>query len=253
MSSQRHDLKDKVVLITGGGGGVGFECALQFAHRGGRIMIIGRDKTRLSQALERLPATDTYALAGDVSDPAFARQVFAQAQTYFSSPVSVLVNNAGIILRAETAATSDDAWRKLIDINVSGVFYFSRAFACQKVDSGAIVNVSSTCGLVGAAGLGAYCASKGAVIQLTRAMALELAPRQITVNAVAPGAINTSMLYAGHKDEVEHQEIAAENCAAIPIGALAEPQDVARSIVFLASEGHITGSILSVDGGYTAL
>jgi len=138
-------------------------------------------------------------------------------------------------------------------VNVTGVFNASRAFAKAASVGGTIVNVSSTCGQVGAAGLAAYCASKGAVNQLTRTMALELAPRGITVNAVAPGAINSPMLFSEHQDPKMAETAIDRNIATIPIGSVAEPEEVARSILFLAREPHITGIILNVDGGYTAV
>ena len=140
-----------------------------------------------------------------------------------------------------------------MSINVDGVFYFSRAFAKQAVNKGAIVNLSSTCGQVGAAGLAAYCASKGAVNQLTKTMALELAPRGITVNAVAPGSINSPMLYSKHADPKLSETVVERNIQSIPIGAVAEPEEIARAVIFLSREMHITGTILTIDGGYTAV
>ena len=190
--------------------------------------------------------------AGDVGDPNFADKAFAFASTQTGREVDVLINNAGTILRKSVADTSNDEWRDLMSVNLDGVFYCSRAAANHMKGEGAIVNVSSTCGQVGAAGLAAYCASKGAVDQLTRTMALELAPRNITVNAVAPGAINSPMLYSSHREGVTDADVKSDNLRSIPIGAVAEPQEVARAIKFLCTERHITGTILSVDGGYTA-
>ena len=122
----------------------------------------------------------------------------------------------------------------------------------QKSGGGAIVNVASTLGLVGCAGLAAYCASKGGVVQLTRAMALENASSGITVNAVCPGAIDTPMLVSGHSESESAEEVLQRNRALIPKDEIASAAEVARAIIFLARESHITGAMLSVDGGYTA-
>ena len=135
---------------------------------------------------------------------------------------------------------------------MNGIFYYCRAFLKQDIKNGAIVNVSSTCGSVGAAGLVAYCASKGAVDQITRALALEVADKKITVNAVAPGAIDSPMLYSKHTDGSQNQDVVQRNLDSIPLSELASTSDIAEAILFLASQSHITGSILAVDGGYTA-
>ena len=112
--------------------------------------------------------------------------------------------------------------------------------------------MSSTCGVVGAAGLAAYCTSKGALNQLTRTMALELADKQINVNAVAPGAINSPMLFSEHATQAAADSVVERNQSSIPIGDVAQPEEVARAVLFLATERHVTGTILSFDGGYTA-
>ena len=249
-----RDLKDKTVLISGGASGVGFECARLFTDLGARAVIIGRNEKKLSDACEILNHSSecAYYFTGNVSDPSFADKAFAFAATQTGGDVDILINNAGTILRKNAADTSDDEWRDLMSVNLDGVFYCSRAAANHMKGEGAIVNVSSTCGQVGASGLAAYCASKGAVDQLTRTMALELAPRNITVNAVAPGAINSPMLYSNHGEGVTDSSVVEGNLRSIPIGAVAEPREVARAIKFLCMERHITGTILSVDGGYTA-
>lgn len=241
MAGDPRNLKGKTVLITGGSSGVGLECANLFANAGANIFLVGR-------TAEKLKDTGYAYVAGDVRESQTAINAFKQAGI-----VDVLINNAGAIHRADARDTNDIDWQFIMDVNVNGPFYFSRELARQDSDGGAIINVSSTCGQVGAAGLAAYCASKGALDQLTRTMALELAPRKITVNAVAPGAINSPMLFSKHSDEKQAATVVERNEDSIPIGRIAEPQEVARAILFLARERHITGSILSIDGGYTAL
>lgn len=250
-----RNFQDRLVLITGGASGVGLECAKHFAMLGAKLLLIGRDTHKLEAACNML--TSQYgvlavSLAGDVADSAFADAAVAYANEKLDCTVDVLINNAGTIYRKDACETDDQHWHDVFDINVHGVFYFSRAVARQMPRGGVIINVSSTCGSVGSAGLAAYCASKGAVNMLTKTMALELAPKQINVNAVAPGAINSPMLFSKHHDEASANSVVERNIAAIPIGAIAQPQEIARSIIFLCQERHITGEILAIDGGYTA-
>lgn len=240
------------VLITGGGSGVGLEAARLFLSRGASVTIMGRSKGKLETALADLNSDHAAFFVGDVKSSKSADEAVAFASNRFGAPVSVLVNNAGVILRKTAENTSDDDWAHLMDINVTGLFYMSRAAARQMGNGGTIINLSSTCGRFGAAGLTAYCASKGAVDQITRTMALELAARKITVNAVAPGAINSPMLFSEHESQKLADTVIDRNKASIPIGSVAEPGEIARAILYLASEKHITGSVLNIDGGYTA-
>lgn len=249
-----RDFNGRVVLITGAGSGVGLECARVFAAQGAKLLLVGRSADKLEAAAAELAETraQTAICAGDVTDAAFATTAMEAAQESFAAPVEVLINNAGVIVRRDAVDTTDDEWRAVMQTNVDGVFYLSRAFAQQLVYDGAIVNVSSTCGVVGAAGLAAYCTSKGALNQLTRTMALELADKQINVNAVAPGAINSPMLFSEHATQAAADSVVERNQSSIPIGDVAQPEEVARAVLFLATERHVTGTILSLDGGYTA-
>ena len=158
-SGQPRDFNGRVVLITGAGSGVGLECARVFAAEGAKILLVGRSADKLEAAVATLAEkTKVHAAicAGDVTDSAFATTAMEAAQEAFGAPVEVLINNAGVIVRRDAVDTTDDEWRTVMQTNVDGVFYLSRAFAQQLVYDGAIVNVSSTCGVVGAAGLAAY-------------------------------------------------------------------------------------------------
>lgn len=250
MAGEPRNLFESNVLITGGGSGVGLETARLFLSEGASVTIMGRNSDKLKKALSVLGGG--FAFAGDVTQAQDCRDAVKAATSNGNSPVDVLVNNAGVILRKTAEDTSDEEWAHVMNINVTGLFYMSRAVVKQMPYDGTIINLSSTCGSYGAAGLTAYCASKGAVDQITRTMALELAERKITVNAVAPGAINSPMLFSEHASKSLADSVIDRNENSIPIGSVAEPEEIARSIFYLAKERHITGSILRIDGGYTS-
>lgn len=252
MAGEPRNISNANVLITGGGSGVGFETARLFLEAGAAVTIMGRSKDKLETAMSTLKHGKVAVFQGDVKSSEQADEAVRYASQNFGRPVNILVNNAGVILRKSAEETSDEEWAHLMDINVTGLFYMSRAAARQMPDDSAIINLSSTCGSFGAAGLTAYCASKGAVDQITRTMALELAPRKINVNAVAPGAINSPMLFSEHSSKALAESVVDRNEESIPIGAVAEPQEIARAILFLARERHMAGSILRIDGGFTA-
>jgi len=252
----RRELKDAAAVVTGAGSGVGAATAAALADAGARLYLIGRSEDKLRRVAEKALAAGAAAAevsSGDVGDSSFCEGVAAAVVARFGR-LDILVNNAGIIHRARAEDTADDAWTRVIRTNLDGVFWFSRAAIARMraQGGGAIVNIASTVGLVGAPNLAAYCASKGGVAQLTRALAVECAADGITVNAVCPGAIDTPMLFSAHTDGVDESQVRARNTGMIPQGRLATPAEVARAAVFLACEPHITGALLPVDGGYTA-
>ena len=254
-STELRDLRGHYALITGATGGVGQACAEVFADAGMHLILAGRDRAKLEQlraSLQQQRPVEVQIVAGDIGDPALAEQAFAQFKSSGIDRVTVLINNAGVIVRATAEKTSNSEWQHLMNTNLNGLFYFSRAYAQQTHSDGAIINISSTCGSVGSAGLAAYCASKGAVNQLTRAMALELADRGVNVNAVAPGAIDSPMLFKEHSTAALSNSVVARNEASILQGRIAHPMEVARAVLFLSQQRHITGTILPIDGGYTS-
>ena len=245
----------RIAIISGAGSGVGAACAKAFAARGSHCVLIGRNSEKLeatASSLSLQPGAETLICAGDITDSAFSEKTLSTVLNSFDGVPIDLVNSAGVIVRRSADSTTDDEWRRVMATNVDGVFYLSRAVAKVARSGSSIVNVSSTCGQVGAAGLAAYCASKGAVDQLTRTMSLELAGKDITVNAVAPGAINSPMLFSEHDDPVMQSSVVSRNEASIPMGRVAEPEEVAAAIIFLIEQRHTTGTVLSVDGGYVA-
>ncbi len=242
---------DKVVVVTGAASGMGEACARLF-HEGGATVIPVDRNARAGEVASELGGV---AAIGDVSSSAFCDELIAGVVAEHGR-VDVLVNAAGIIVRSPAHATSDEDWDRLFSVNVAGVFYMSRAAVRVMVEqgSGAIVNFGSVWGEVGNAGHAAYAASKGAVHQLTRSMALEHAKDGIRINAVAPGEIRTPMLSSERQIPPTEEDLQAMADATIPMARLGTPEEVAAVVAFLASDeaSYMTGSIVTVDAGYTA-
>lgn len=248
----------KSVLITGGNSGIGRSAAHLFAHEGANVAIAARDVDRNQQVLAELTATGANAISleCDVTDPASARSAVDETVARLGA-VDVLFNNAGMIYREKTVLdTEPSEWETTMAVNTTGVFLMSRAALPHMIESGggAIVNNASYFGLVGGRGAAAYCAAKGAVVNLTRAMALDHAHQNVRVNCVCPGSVDTPMLHAelelmGGADQVLNQFEAKH-----PLGRIAQPHEVAAAVVYLASADaqFITGVALPVDGGITA-
>lgn len=244
------DLAGKRALITGGSRGVGAATARMLASAGADVGISYRSRHADAEAvvdeLSRLGVA-AWAEAGDLSDPEAVKRLFSRAREEFGG-VDIVVANAGIwpVEDVPIAAMTGEQWRRTVAVNLDAVFYTVRAAAGALSDSGRIVVVGSTAGQRGEANHADYAATKGAVISLVKGVAVELAPRDITVNCVAPGWIDTDMVvrpYAdGGRDRIE---------TTIPLGRIATPEDVAGPIVFLCSAlgRHITGEVLNVNGG----
>ena len=242
----------KTALITGAASGMGAATAREFRAAGGQVVIVDRNGQLAAQVAGDIDAGPS--VVGDVSDPAFcAHAVETALQRY--GRLDVLVNAAGIIVRADALGTTDEQWQRVMNVNVNGVFYMSRAAIgpMKRQGHGVIVNFGSIWGSVGAAGVVAYCASKGAVHQITRAMALDHARDGIRINAVCPGEVNTPML-ASERSQPVTAELMQRIAESVPAGRLAEPVEIARVVLFLASDAasYMTGAMVNVDAGYTA-
>lgn len=247
------DFKGKTVLITGGASGMGAACAREFASAGANIVIVDLNGPLAKTVAAEIGAREP--VIGDVGDSAFCNQAVQTALARHGR-LDILVNCAGIIHRADAQGTSDENWRRVMAVNVDGVFFMSRAAVApmKKQGRGVIVNFGSIWGGVGAAGVVAYCTSKGAVHNLTRAMALDHVKDGIRINAVCPGEVNTPMLASGRSTPPTPEDLKKLGETMVPMGRLADPVEIARVVVFLASDGasYMTGSMVTVDAGYTA-
>lgn len=245
------DFQEKVVIVTGGASGMGEASARGFAKAGAHVTIVDRNEARARQVATEIGAR---VQVGDVSDSAFCDAVVAATLAQYGR-LDVLVNAAGIILRASGVETRDEQWQRIMEVNVSGTFFMCRAAirVMKPQGSGSIVNFGSIWGDLGAAGVAAYCASKGAVHNLTRALALEHARDGIRINAVCPGEVNTPMLQSERKEPIT-PELLQRLAETVPMGRLADPTEIAQVVLFLASSqaSYMTGSLVLVDAGYTA-
>jgi meso-butanediol dehydrogenase/(S,S)-butanediol dehydrogenase/diacetyl reductase len=243
----------KTVLITGGASGMGAASAREFAAAGADVVIVDLNGALAEEVASAIGARPP--IIGDVSESRFC-DAAVNAALERHGRLDILVNAAGIIFRASGENTPDENWRRVMAVNIDGVFFMSRAAIApmKKQGSGAIINFGSIWGSVGAAGVAAYCASKGAVHNLTRAMALDHARDGIRINAVCPGEVNTPMLASGRPVPPTDEDLKKLGETVVPTGRLADPMEIARVVVFLASEkaSYITGSLVTVDAGYTA-
>ena len=250
-------LDGRVALVTGATSGIGEATAIAAAAAGARVMLTGRDADKASAVLRRIEeAGGTGAvILGDVARSSFCDEAVARTMSTYGR-LDVLANIAGTMWRGDALDTDDEAWRRVMATNLDGTFFMARAaIRTMKGTGGAIINLASTVGLVGTSGMPAYCASKGAVVNLTRALALDHATDGIRVNAVCPGAVDTPMLVSGHSGAGNSpDEVLERNRTGIPQGRIPMPEEIARLIIFLASDDslHITGAAISIDGGYTA-
>ena len=250
------DLKGKVAIVTGATSGIGEETAKMFAIAGASVIVTGRREQPAKALVKNIQAEGGQAdwIIGDITNSEFTNSIVTTTEEKFGR-LDILANVAGAITRGDALNTSDEDWFKMMNTNVSGTFFMSRASisAMRRSGGGSIINLGSTVGLTGCAGLAAYCASKGAVVNMTRAMAIDYAAENIRVNSVNPGAVDTPMLVSGHGN-LDADTVREKNRVSIPQGWLPKPHDIAKTIAFLASDlsKHITGAAIPVDGGYTA-
>lgn len=242
-----------VVLVTGASSGIGAAIAIAFADAGWEVMAAGRDEARLAEVTDVSDAISSW--AGELQDSDDCEELVSDTIDEFGS-LDCLVNCAGIIVRGDATDTTDEDWRHTMAINLDVPFYLSRAAMPHLLlTEGNIVNIASDWGLKGGKNAAAYCASKGGIVLLTKAMALDHARDGVRVNAVCPGDVDTPMLAAeAEEQELEWEEYLEQVSEASPNGRVGEPEEVAALTLFLASRAasHITGTAIPIDGGSTA-
>jgi NAD(P)-dependent dehydrogenase (short-subunit alcohol dehydrogenase family) len=241
----------KSVLVTGATRGIGMAAARAFLNEGAHVAINGRTETSVAAAMERF-GDNAVAAPGDVATVHGCEQAVGAAMAAFGG-LDVLVNNAGVFFRANVEETDEDAWDHLMAANVKSVQFCTRAaLGALRVARGTVVNIASESGLNGYPGTTAYCASKGAVVNLTRAMAMEFAP-DIRVNALCPGVIETDMTRAGFAVDGDADEGIRRQHDAYPLKRIGTLEEAAAAILFLASPeaGFINGVALPMEGGAT--
>jgi NAD(P)-dependent dehydrogenase (short-subunit alcohol dehydrogenase family) len=253
MSASLHE---EHAVVTGASRGIGAAIARTLAARGARLSLIGRNESALSSVAAQIGGRVATASA-NVADRAAVTMAFNRLREH-SGPITVLVNNAGQARSAPFASTDDALWRDMLEVNLNGAFYCTQAVLPDMIQAGRgrVINIASTAGLIGYPYVSAYCAAKHAVIGLTRSLALELARKNVTVNAVCPGYTDTDLV----KDAVaniraktgrdEDQAIAAL-VARNPQGRLIRPEEVAETVAWLccAAAASITGQSIAVAGG----
>lgn len=246
-------LRNKVAIVTGAGRGIGKAIAVAFARADAKVAVIDRDPAKMTEAVNEIKEYSRWVigLKTDVSIKEEVDSMVNQVLEKFGT-VDILVNNAGRDIQVPLMQMREDGWNKTFDVNVKSCYLCTQSAGniMMQKHGGSIINMASMSGILADKSQGAYCASKAAVIQLTRAFAAELASHNIRVNCVLPGIVKSRMSQLIHTN-VEYRKHYEHEV--IPLGRMAEPEDIAGPVLFLASDAsaYITGAALMVDGGVT--
>ena len=248
------DLTDKIALVTGGNGGIGLGMARGLGQAGATVLIVGRNAEKSAAALRDLQSGGIRceSFGADVTDEAAVQRLFAQVQDRYGR-LDILVNNAGSTVRKQPQDFSLQEWRAVQDVNMTSAFLCCRSAHPLMVDagSGKVINIGSILSIFGAPYGSAYAASKGAIVQFTKSVALAWAKDNIQVNSILPGWINTELTQGARREVPGLNERVLARTAA---GRWGQPEDLAGVAVFLASRASdfVTGTAITVDGGYAA-
>jgi NAD(P)-dependent dehydrogenase (short-subunit alcohol dehydrogenase family) len=248
-------LSGKTVIVTGGTMGIGEAIVQRCADEGARVVVVARNAERGERLVSAVGADRVSFVGGDVTDPAVA-DAAVQAAGTFGGGADVLVNNAAIDFTSDLLQTDGEDVRRVFETNFFGAFWMLTRVAqeLKRRGGGSIVNVSSRLASIGVPSMVVYGASKGALLALTRGAAVELAPHDIRVNAVAPGLTATPLFDAWIGEHDDPAAFAAQVARTIPQGRFGTPEEVAAAVAYLAADesAHVTGASIPIDGGYTA-
>ena len=247
-------LEGKVAIVTGAGTGIGRACALAMAQEGARLVLVGRRKEKI-QDLAKEIGSSAIAIAADVSKKADIERLVNRTVEEFGG-INVLLNNAGVLHVGNVEQITEEQWDQTFNINVRGLWLLSRAVLphLRKAGGGSIINVASVLGINGARNRASYAPSKGAVVLLTKCMAIDHGADNIRVNAICPSFVETDLTAAVLSQVADPQAVRRERIAIHPLGRLGKPEDIAGLAVYLASDesSWVTGAVFPVDGGYLA-
>lgn len=253
---KQKELDCKVALITGAGSGIGQAIAVLFAREGAKVVVadISQKEGKETAAFIKKEGGEAMFVEADVSKSASVQMTVKKAVDRYEK-LNLLVNNAGIECTGSVTVLAEEDWDRVISINLKGTFLCSKYSAPKMIQSGGgvIINIASVLGLIGSKGEAAYCASKGGIISLTRAMALDFAADRIRVNCICPGSVLTPTFKRVMKAVGSYEDSFARNLEKIPLRRVAEPEEIAQAALYMASEksSYMTGSAMIIDGGWS--